>query len=37
MLATFLTASLLTILLPVALLVAVGVWWSWAWRRRSEL
>ena len=33
--ASFLTGSLLTLLLPVALLVGVGAWWVWA-ARRSE-
>lgn len=37
MLASFLTASLLTLLLPVGLLVLVGVWWSVAVRRRDEV
>ena len=37
MLASFLTASLLTLLLPVGLLVVVGVWWSIAARRRNEV
>jgi hypothetical protein len=37
MLASFLTASLLTLLLPLGLLVAVGVWWTWTARRRDEL
>lgn len=32
-LASFLTGSLLTILLPVALLVLVGLSWAWASRR----
>ena len=31
--ASFLTGSLLTLLLPVALLVIVGLWWAWAVRR----
>ena len=35
MLASFLTASLLTILMPVGLLIVVGVWWAWALRRRE--
>jgi hypothetical protein len=37
MLASFLTASLLSILLPVGLLIVVGVWWTWTVRRRGEL
>lgn len=37
MLASFLTASLLTLLLPVGLLVLVGVWWSLSVRRRDEV
>jgi hypothetical protein len=37
MLASFLTASLLTLLLPVGLLVLVGVWWVWTARRRDEI
>ena len=37
MLASFLTASLLTLLLPLGLLVVVGVWWVVAARRRDEV
>jgi hypothetical protein len=37
MLASFLTASLLTLLLPVGLLVVVGIWWSITARRRDEV
>jgi hypothetical protein len=37
MLASFLTASLLTLLLPVALLLLVGVAWTVIARRRDEL
>jgi hypothetical protein len=37
MLASFLTASLLTLLLPVGLLVVVGVWWTVFGRRRDEV
>ena len=37
MLASFLTASLLTLLLPVGLLVVVGIWWSVVARRRDEV
>jgi len=35
--ASFQTSSLLTLLLPLALLVGVGVWWGVVIRRRSEL
>lgn len=37
MLASYLTASLLTLLLPLGLLVAVGLWWIVAARRRDEV
>jgi hypothetical protein len=37
MLASFLTASLLTLFLPVGVLVAVGIWWTVAGRRRDEV
>ena len=37
MLASFLTASLLTLLLPVGVVVAVGIWWSVTARRRDEV
>ena len=37
MTASFLTASLLTLLLPVGLLVAVGIWWFVTARRRDEV
>jgi hypothetical protein len=37
MLASFLTASLLTLLLPVGLLVVVGIWWTLVARRRDEV
>ena len=37
MLASFLTASLLTLFLPVGLLVLVGIWWAVAGRRRDEV
>jgi hypothetical protein len=37
MLASFTTASLLTLLLPLALLVLVGVWWTVTARRRDEV
>lgn len=36
MIASYHTASLLTLLLPLALLVGVGVWWVWAARRRES-
>jgi hypothetical protein len=35
--ATFLTGSLLTLLLPLALLIGVGIWWAVVIRRRGEL
>jgi hypothetical protein len=35
--ASFLTGSLLTLLLPVGLLIVVGVWWTVVLRRRGEL
>jgi hypothetical protein len=34
--ASFLTGSLLTVLLPVGLLVAVAIWWAFVIRRRGE-
>jgi hypothetical protein len=37
MLASFLTASLLTILLPVGVVLAVGIWWSLTALRRDDL
>jgi hypothetical protein len=37
MLASFLTASLLTLLLPVGLLVVVGIGWTMVARRRDEV
>jgi hypothetical protein len=36
MLATFLTASLLTLLLPLALLVGIAFWWIRVASRRDE-
>jgi cytochrome c-type biogenesis protein CcmH/NrfF len=36
MLATFLTGSLLTLLIPVGLLIVVAVYWVWIARRRDE-
>jgi hypothetical protein len=35
-LATFLTGSLLTLLIPVGMLVAVGVYWLTLARKRDE-
>ena len=35
--ASFLTDSLLTILIPVGLLIVVGAWWTLVLRRRGEL
>jgi len=35
--ASFLTGSLLTLLIPVALLIFVGVWWTIMIRGRGEL
>jgi len=37
MLASFLTASLLTLLLPLALLLGVVLWWAITIRRREDL
>jgi nitrogen fixation-related uncharacterized protein len=37
MLATYLTGSLLTLLIPVALLVVVGLYWLWIARSRDEI
>ncbi len=37
MLASYLTASLLTLLLPLALLIGVGLWWAFIARRRDEV
>jgi len=34
--ASFLTGSLLTLLLPLALLVGVGIWWVVSVRGREE-
>jgi hypothetical protein len=33
---SFLTGSLLSLLLPVALLIAVGIWWIVSARRSEE-
>ena len=35
--ASFLTGSLLTLLLPLALLLGIGIWWAVVIRRRGEL
>jgi hypothetical protein len=35
--ASFQTGSLLTLLLPLALLAGIGVWWGIVIRRRREL
>jgi hypothetical protein len=37
MLASYLSASLLTLLLPLALLIGVGCWWVLIARRRDEM
>jgi hypothetical protein len=37
MLASFHTASVLTLVLPLVLLIGVGVWWTIAARRRDEI
>jgi hypothetical protein len=36
MIASFLTGSLLTLLIPVGLLIVVGVYWALIARRRDE-
>jgi hypothetical protein len=36
MVASFLTGSLLTLLIPVALLIAIGLYWWLVARRRDE-
>jgi hypothetical protein len=36
MLATFLTGSLLTLLIPLGLLILVSAYWWWIVRRRDE-
>lgn len=33
---SFLTGSLLTLLIPVGFLILVGVTWAWLWVRRPE-
>jgi hypothetical protein len=35
--ASFLTGSLLTLLIPVGLLIVIGGYWTWIVRRRDEL
>ena len=35
--ASFLTGSLLTILIPVGLLIVIGGYWTWIARHRKEL
>jgi hypothetical protein len=35
--ASFLTGSLLTLLLPLVLLIGIGIWWAVVIRRRGEL
>jgi hypothetical protein len=35
--ASFLTGSLLTLLIPLALLILVAAWWAIVIRRRGEL
>jgi hypothetical protein len=37
MTASFLTSSLLTLLIPIGLLIATGVYWWLVARRRDEL
>jgi hypothetical protein len=37
MLASFLTASLLTLFMPLGLLILVGIWWAISARRRREV
>jgi hypothetical protein len=36
MVASFLTGSLLTLLIPVGLLIVIGLYWWWVARRRDE-
>jgi hypothetical protein len=36
MVASFQTGSVLTLVIPVALLVAVGLYWAWIARKRDE-
>ncbi len=35
--ASFQTGALLTLLLPLAVLIGIGIWWAVAIRRRGEL
>jgi hypothetical protein len=35
--ASFLTGSLLTLLIPVGLVIVVGAWWAAVIRRRDQL
>ena len=35
--ASFQTGALLTLLLPLAVLIGIGIWWAFAIRRRGEL
>ena len=35
--ASFLTGSLLTLLIPVGLLIVVGAYWAWIARHREKL
>jgi hypothetical protein len=37
MLASFLTASLLTLFLPVGVVLVVGIWWSLTALRRDDV
>jgi hypothetical protein len=34
--ASFLAGSILSLVLPVALLVAITIWWLWVVRRRGD-
>jgi hypothetical protein len=34
--AHFLTGSILTVVLPVAVLIAILIWWAFLYRRRIE-
>jgi hypothetical protein len=36
MVASFLTGSFLTLLIPVGLLIVIGLYWWWVARRRDE-
>ena len=35
--ASFLTGSLLTLLIPVGLLIVIGLYWAWIARHREKL